>query len=466
MKKKLLAVAAAVAVTGAGYLVLSPPSVVSDIRMIARHGPLATALVAHDLCYGVLLQGRSEEDVRAAELGPRMDPLLSWVGADVDRERGEVRTGVYTLFDEVAGMRADGSCSLGVRGKGHAPPPELADPSPDPEPWPEGDAIDPEARQLVPDYEALEEAVEAEFRPTESGVDRGTRSVLVVHRGRLVYERHAEGWDRMIPQNGRSNSKAVVAALVGVVAADGGLSLDDAGLRPEWRDDERADIRLEDLLQMESGLDWRQAYDGTGDTGELLFLAPNAADYAAAKPLRHSPGERFNYSEGDTKLLVSIARSASGLSDEEWAEFPYEALFEPVGIEHAVLGRDPSGEFIGVMHAAAVDWARFGLFLARDGVWNGERILPEGWVDFMTTPTETSGCRYGAQLWIRGGCDDGEPAEVFELSGFMGQNVTVVPETETVIVRTGFGPWIMRDLLERIFPALGMDAPTRMASAE
>ncbi|MCC5996531.1 MAG: serine hydrolase [Oceanicaulis sp.] len=459
MRKIFLGSAAIFSLVIAAWFTLAPPRAVTELGFILRHAQLASAYAASELCYGVLLQDRSEADVRASELGPYMDDRLSWFGARIDRERGEVRASLWGLFGVQYGMRADGSCSRGVTGAGQAPVFE----APDPRPWPEGDALHPDARNLVPDFDALAEAVEAEFEPFPSGHPRGTRSVLVIHRGQLVYERHAPGWDRFAPQNGQSNTKVLNSILAGILAGQGRLTLDGDRLRPEWTG-ERAAIRLRHLLHMESGLDWEES-SGAGDSGYAKLVAFSSSDYAAAKPLRDEPGTRFYYSGGDSELAMAILQDRSGLKDDDWARFPYEVLFEPLGMRRTVISRDASGQFIGQgsMYAAATDWARLGMFLARDGVWDGERILPEGWVDFIVTPTDNSRCNYGAQLWIRGGCTGGTPSPVFEMSGLMGQNVTIVPETETVIVRHGYGPWNMGDLLERVFPALGVDAPTRMA---
>lgn len=464
--KKLLLGLAAIPLLAFLVVALHPSISFGDLRLLLRHGNLASAVVAQDLCYGVFLQGRTEADVRSAELGPMLDPRLSWVRARVDRDRGEVRTRVWGLFfPQVAAVRADGSCSTGIRGAEtrNAGPLPREPFAADPRLWPEGDAPAPNARELVSDWDALVEAVEAEFRPFPSGAERGTRSVLVFHRGQFVYERHAEGWDRMVPQNGRSLTKALAAVLAGKLAVEGGLALDDAELRPEWNDD-RARIQVRHLLTMQSGLAWNEDAMA-GDPGEATLLAPSAADYAAEKPLDTEPGARFLYSGGTAELLMAVLESRSGLDREAWLRFPREALFQPIGMRHVVIDRDTEGQFIGSsgMHASATDWARLGLFLAQDGVWQGERILPEGWVEFMITPTEASRCNYGAMLWIRGGCTGGSPSPVFELSGFMGQGVTVVPDSETIVVRLGFGPWVQGDLLERVFPALGVEAPTRMA---
>jgi len=460
LRKIILGSIVGLAIVATAWLTLAPPRAFQEVSFIVRHAELGSNYVASELCYGVLLQGRTEEDVRAHELGPFMDDRLSWFRARIDHEQGEIRSSMFGLFREQWGQRADGSCSNRIPGEGSG---SFFTDEPDPRPWPEGDALHPDARDLVPDYAALASAVEEEFQPFASGRDRGTRSVLIIHGGQLVHERHANGWNRLIPQNGHSNTKVVNSIVAGMLSGEDRLSLDDHQIRPEWTD-ERSAIRFRHLLHMESGLDWEES-SGVDDSGYGKLVSPSASDYAAAKPLRYEPGTHFNYSGGDSDLAMSILQQHSGLNDEDWSQYIYDVLFKPLGMNRSLLDRDTSGQFIGQgsMYAAAVDWARLGLFLARDGVWDGERLLPEGWVNFMATPTETSGCNYGAQLWIRGGCADGLPSQVIELSGFMGQGVVIVPETGTVIVRLGFGPWIMGDLLERIFPALDIEKPTRMA---
>jgi len=459
MRKSFIA-SIIVVLSMASVLFLTRTGALQEVSYFFRNAELGSAYVASELCYGIFLQGRTEETIRARELGPFIDDRLSWYRARIDKDRGEVSTSLLGLFRQSWGQRTDGSCSANVHGEGSE---RQFDSSPDPRPWPEGDALHPLFRDLVLDHDALVEAVEAEFRPLASGRDRGTRSVLIIHNGHLVHERHADGWNRLLPQNGHSNTKVVNSILAGILSRQGRLSLDDSMLRPEWTDNREA-IQLRHLLHMESGLDWQEV-SGADDSGYAKLLSFSASAYAAAKDLRDDPGARYFYSGGDSELAMSVLQGRSGLDAGDWARYPYEVLFVPLGMHRTVLDRGESGEFIGQgsMYAAPVDWARLGLLLARGGVWNGERILPEGWVDFTATPTERSGCNYGAQLWIRGGCSAGRPSRVFKLSGFMGQGVSIVPETETVIVRLGFGPWNMGDLLERVFPALGVDAPTRMA---
>jgi len=480
-------VVVAIAVAAIGIAIFIVPRL-SEVAFVVRNAQLAARVVAKDICYGRFLQGRSEADVRASELGPYLDPRLSWARADIDEEARAVEARFLRVFRARAVQLADGSCVFGeavggpggaarqdgLRSTGEAPDRSVSGPtdsamSPDPAPWPAGEGLSPEAASIVPDMAALRDAVEAEFAPTDFGTDRGTRSVLIIHRGELVYERHADGWTRHIPQNGRSMTKVVPALLAGVAAGRQSVSLADDSLRSEWTD-ARAGIRLDHLLTMRSGLSWQEA-NGPGDSAEATLMAANAADYAASKSLEFDPGTRFRYSAGDAELALAavLDRLTRGESAEDARGFaglgPETILFDALGMHSVVMDRDPSGAPIAstFMYASATDWARLGLFLARDGVWDGQRILPEGWVAFMRSPTSESRCNYGAMIWIRGGCTDGRAAEVVELSGFMGQGVTVVPASETIVVRTGFGPWVMGDLLDRVFDALGIEAPTRMA---
>lgn len=375
----------------------SAPRYVTDL---IKGAPIGTGLVAKQLCSGIFIQGRSEADLREEELGIRIDPRLRFVSAKTDYEKKEVRTSLFGFFQSFAGLRSDGDggCSVFHEGEGVDKPFDL---TPDPSPWPEGDAVHPDAKEIVPDYEALAEAVEAEFLPTKEGYNRGTRSFLVIHNGRLVYERHAEGWTSTIPHESRSMAKTVSSALTGILVGEGKLSLDTKNLRPEWTD-ERSGIKLRNILQMESGLEYKEIYNQHGDPAKATFLHKSASDFAANKTLINEPGTIIHYSSGDSDLLMAIARSFSGMNEKDWANFPGEKLFHPIGMTRSVFERDAAGDYVGsvFMYAAPVDWARLGLLFANKGSWNGQQILPEGWVDYMATTIELS-CMYGAMMYVR-----------------------------------------------------------------
>jgi len=310
-------------------------------------------------------------------------------------------------------------------------------------PWPDGGAPAPAAAP------ALERALESAFREPRSGSPRRTRAIAVARGGRLLAERYAPGISAETPLNGWSMGKSALGVLLGVLVGEKRLSPEDRGLLSEWRGpgDRRARISLEDLLRMRSGLAFSEVYSDLGsDVTRMLFAEPDAAGFAASRPLAHPPGTRWQYSSGTTNILSLIARRALG--DREYAAWPRQALFDPLGMSSAVLEADASGTFVAssFLFASARDWAKLGLLMERDGVWDGRRLLPEGWVRFLTTPTpQAPNGRYGAHWWLKiskeFGGDKADaarvPADAFHAFGHEGQCLTVIPSRELVVVRLG-----------------------------
>jgi CubicO group peptidase (beta-lactamase class C family) len=257
----------------------------------------------------------------------------------------------------------------------------------------------------------------------------GSRSLLIVIGGKVVYERHRDPDTADTIMDSWSVGKSFTSALVGIAAGDGLIDVSGRALRPEWDDpaDPRHAITVADLLHMSSGLDWTEGPSYAG-----FFPAPSGAGYAAAQPLAVEPNTLFNYSTGTTAILASlVAREVGGAAQLE--EYVRERLLDPIGATSTQLLKDPEGMWYGGLGANTTvrDFARFGLLFLRDGVWDGERILPEGWVDYSRTPSDTSPI-YGAQWWLAG---DGS---FFEAQGLYGQIIRVVPALDAVIVTTTF----------------------------
>lgn len=452
-RMKLLPALAALAIAGCGQ--------VQELGTVAE---LGGGLVARTMCTAVFVQGRAPEDVWPHDLGPDIDPRLSLFSATIDREKGEVRAGRFGVTAAMAGHTPGLGCAVGRPGEGPGTPIRIA---PDPRPFPAGDGPADNGQGLVANPEALDAAVAAAMTPGSFGnpaKDPVTRSVVIIHQGQLVAAAHADGWGPTTPHYSASMSKTVAAALVGILVGEGKLALDDDALLPEWADDRRA-IRLAHLLDMESGLDFNETYEGIADPGRMLYIERSASGFALARPLREPAGTRFYYSSGDTNILMRVARLRSGRDRAAWNAFPQEALFDPVGMRSALFEQDAEGDFVGstFVVASANDWARFGLMLADGGRVEGKQLVPEEWVNRMLTPTALSQGQYSTQTWFRGGVP-GERGRTIELAGYGGQFVTIVPETRTVIVRMGFQPdrsaWDQARFLEAVFKALGIDAPT------
>jgi CubicO group peptidase (beta-lactamase class C family) len=264
-----------------------------------------------------------------------------------------------------------------------------------------------------------------------------TLAVLVVQNGRLVAERYGPETTRDTPLLSWSMAKSITHALAGIVVGRGQLDVHRPAAVPEWTDpaDPRRAITVDHLLRMTSGLVFVEDYvdDRISDTIAMLFGdgRHDMAAFAASLPLAHPPNTVWNYSSGTTNIICRLLDAASG----GLAAVMNEGLFGPLGMRSARPGFDEAGTFVGssYVHATARDFARFGLLYLRDGIWEGRRLLPEGWVDYARTPTpESEDLSYGAHWWLwpgRGGA--------FYASGYEGQYLVVVPSRDLVVVRLG-----------------------------
>lgn len=306
-------------------------------------------------------------------------------------------------------------------------------------PWPLGNQVS------YAENPALEAALEAAFSNPRTGEPLGTRAVVVVHNGQIIGERYAPGFTPETPLIGWSMTKSVTAMLAGIMLERSDLRLDSDRLFPEWQD-ERAAVRLKDLLSMSDGLDFVNGTAQPSDELRQLYFAPDTLAFAAEKPLLYQPGTVFNYANGSTTLVMGLLREQIA-QESDWLNFPIEALFAPLGMRSAVWETDPSGLFNGasLLYATPRDWARLGLLMAQEGRWQGEQILPEGWAEYMASPDPaTNGGWYGNGFMWRGLPDWNVGVEIPEddywMNGFDGQMVIVIPSEDLVIVRMGLTP--------------------------
>ena len=302
----------------------------------------------------------------------------------------------------------------------------------------------------------LDECVAAAFSEPSRSRLRRTRAVVVMREGRIVAERYGAGFDARMPLCGWSMSKSVLAALVGRAVGMGLLRPQDSGLLPAWRGpgDRRADITLEDLLRMRSGLAFDETYaNPLSDVTQMLFARPDAARYAAERPLLEAPGSAWQYASGTTNILSAVLRGALERAGLDYHAFPARELFGPAGMPGAVFETDAAGTFVGssFVYATARDWAAFGELFRQDGVAAGRRLLPEGWVRMAATPTpQSDDACYGAHWWLKlpavfGGETEAArsiPADAFHALGHEGQCLTVIPSRGLVVVRLGLSIYI------------------------
>jgi len=228
------------------------------------------------------------------------------------------------------------------------------------------------------------------------------------------------------------------------------MAVDNKGLFAPWKADGRAAISLADMMAMSSGLEFNEDYGDVADVTRMLYLEPDMAGFAESKPLAGEVGRVFSYSSGTAVMLSRLWQDAIG-DKAKALTWPRSALFEPLGMHSAVLETDEQGTFVGssYLYATAHDWARFGQFLLQGGVWNGDQVLPAGFVDWMREPAPASKVYGKGQLWIEAPGDEdspgagvaaGLPKDTYWMEGHDGQTVTIIPSEQLVVVRLGLTP--------------------------
>ncbi|WP_167051543.1 serine hydrolase [Salinibacterium sp. ZJ77] len=297
----------------------------------------------------------------------------------------------------------------------------------------------------TPELDAALAAAFGDDLPAEVKAALGTRGVVIVKDGELVAERYADGFTSDTPQLGWSMSKSVTSLLTGVLVKEGAVSLDDAGLRPEWTD-ARADITVEQLLRMTSGIEWDETYDLGTPITRMLYLESDMGAYVASLPLAHDPGTVQQYSSGSTTLLCDVLAERAGLG----ADLPRAKLLGPLGLSTAVFEPDGAGTPVcsSYLWASPRDWAAIGQFALQGGEWNGRQLLPEGWMDTVLSPTEVSETDDPgfAMSWRTNRMPDGSlrwpelPEDTYSANGHDGQRMTIVPSEGLIVVRMGFTP--------------------------
>ena len=395
------------------------------------------------VCSNVFLAGRDAEQVLRDDVQAPGNPLMRLMQVTVDREQQTVRGGLFGFIGNGLAVHrrgtgcatvADGDLARAASVVSQRP--VIAAPAAD-QPWPVGSQA-----QTLPAIQTLVERADL--------AGPGMRGIAVIHNGQLVAQHYGPGFSASTPLLGWSMTKSVTAGLVGLQIADGTLFMDQAGFWPKDSGGREA-IKLSHLMAMDDGLLFNEGYGDVSDVTRMLYLEPDMAAYMQARPLAHTPGSVWNYSSGTTVMLSHIWQSAAG---QQALELPYTRLFAPLGMSSAIIEADARGTLVGssYMYATAQDWARYGQFLLQEGVWNGQRLLPEGFVQTISSPSKASAGEYAqGQFWRwgpQGATPEGEnpdaafklPADTFWMRGHDGQTVAIVPSRQLVLVRLGLTP--------------------------
>lgn len=273
--------------------------------------------------------------------------------------------------------------------------------------------------------------------------DNVTLAQVVLHKGEVVSEFYGPEVTAQTTLISWSMAKSMTHALVGIAQMDGLLNVADSHLFPDWEADDRRNITLQQLLEMRSGLSWVEDYvDGdTSDVIDMLFGSgkDDIAGYAITQPLVTTPGAEWVYSSGTTNIVTRLLGNALGDahgSHTNTERFIRTQLFDAISMQ-AVPKFDAAGTFVGSSYvfATARDFAKFGQLYLRDGVCDGTRILPEGWVEHARTQhvfDAETGLGYGAHWWTLPGEHNSLVA-----AGYEGQYIMVIPDRDLVVVRLG-----------------------------
>ena len=420
-----------------------------------------TAGFAKILCSGVFITGLDAADA-AANVGGFISPFderAHVVDTVVDYEQERVALTLSDGVTRTAKRYENQGCvahGIGEDSVHFAPtavernlPPAATTP------WPMGDVLSDVPWPSEIDMEKVEEALDIGFGPAEAR----TLGLVVTYKGRILGERYGEGIDIHTPLESWSMTKSLTGTLMGVLIQQGTYELWQSAPVPEWQEpgDPRQEIRIGDIMRMSSGIKINAPSDPDYDRdiyADHLYLytaTSNSYEWAATRPQEWPPNTIGRYRNTDPVLTSYLIRLGVEGRGQNYHSFPQRDLFDKIGIRDGLIETDPQGNFLGqgLAFMPARDWARLGNLYLQDGMWDGERILPEGYVEYASTlaPTWVSDGRLqygGAFFWVNGQGNQGLPESAFSMRGAGGQSTTIIPTHDLVVVRlgkyTGSGP--------------------------
>lgn len=450
---KWFALGLVILVVGAvGWLYFFPPELLR----------VGTAYAAKIVCSNTFIAGRDPAEVLAKDVQAPGHPLLKYVSFEKGADTITTRIFDFTAV-QTALYRPGLGCAILPDGNVEAAKAVALASVPKVEPsqleWPLGDEVS----------KPMSEPVQALLADPElAGPEM--RAIVVVKDGRIIGERYGAGFSETTPLMGWSMTKTLTAALVGIRIGEGKLAYDQDKLFPAWTDD-RAKIKIADLMAMQSGLDLEESYGDVNDVTRMLFLEPDQARFVESKPLEAQPGQKWEYTTGSAVLLSRILMDTF-TDPKEALAYPRKALFDRIGMSSTVLEPDEAGTYSGgsLMYATARDWARFGMLLADNGMWDDEQVLPPEFMARVATPTTLSNGVYtGGMAWKspsgerKGDTDVNIPADTYWASGHDGQSMAIVPSEHLVVLRLGLTPsWVKyrpEKLLEKVVIAAREPVP-------
>ncbi|MGY6649413.1 serine hydrolase domain-containing protein [Wenyingzhuangia sp. IMCC45574] len=307
-------------------------------------------------------------------------------------------------------------------------------------PYPHGHLPNTDSTFTYIDYPKLDSIVTNCFVENHPDGIKNTRSVLILHKGKIIAEKYAPGFNKNSLLQGWSITKSLISTSFGVLDKYGyNINKTLIDVFPEWKNTSKSTLTTNHFLQMESGIEWEEDYGTVCDVTNMLFKDNDCTERAINNKLSTKPGTEFYYQSGNSNILSAILRRQFK-THQEYLDFPYKTLIDKIGMHSMTVETDVVGNYVASSYSWATtrDWAKYGQLFLQNGIWNGEQILSENWVSYVKTPNGTSNGEYGGQWWLNhGNYMPNVPKDCFYADGYQGQRIFVIPSKDLVVVRFG-----------------------------
>jgi CubicO group peptidase (beta-lactamase class C family) len=402
--------------------------------------PIVTGYPARYLCSAVFNSNRVQEDVEALDLN---FSLIRFTKNEVNFQDSSVTSSFLWGKSKAVYRKGFGSTLLRETDEAtlrsiQFPQLEVPANNPDTIDWPMGNLLPPSMGGI----DTLKLAAITQKLMIDKAYNGNAFAFIVVHKGNPVAESYSPPFHLHTRFQSWSMAKSFTNALVGNMVMEGKLDISKPVGLPEWQNDGRRQITINHLMQMESGLQWNEDYGTRSDVTVMLYCEHDFARYAYQRPLEFPVGNKWLYSSGSVNIINYLMRQAIN-DDDKYYTYAHSSLLHKIGIRNAVFEVDASQTQVGssYIYATARDYARLGLLYLQDGMFNGERVLPEGWVNYTTTAAAQSEGAYGSLFWLnRNNYYPSLPQDMYSANGHEGQRLFIIPSKDLVVVVLGYSP--------------------------
>lgn len=412
------------------------------IMYIGPRLPILTGYAAKGMCSCVFVSNRTPENIKKTDLSFFPIKLASY---NIDYDKKMVTSAVFGLSKMKAIYKEGYGCVLmnDISEKEIIQQQRTKIPvypyDNDTIIWPTGNIL-PHIDSSTINFALMDSLVEEVFDHPDSIPTKKTTALIIVHKGNIILERYAEDFNSKTPGIGWSMTKSMIGSFVGLLNRDSLINIYKPVEISAWNTDIRNQITLDNLLHMNSGLNWTENYFNISDVTKMLYREGDTYAYAIKSKYQYTPGEKWMYSSGTPNIISGYIRQILH-NDSIYHTYLYHELFHPLGMSSITLETDVTGNFVGssYSYATARDWARYGLLYLNKGNWQGEQIIPANWVTYSTQAIDSCTTTYGALFWLY---DEHKipdaPKDTYYCDGFLGQRIYIIPSQSLVIVRLGY----------------------------